>query len=253
MLRVALDDWLLLTSVEDAVRLVESLTRFKIRVDVDLSDESAEIGRVAVMGAPAADAVSEVLGIPVPPEPNAHRGAGGDGLRVVRGDWPDMPRVEIVGSGEALEATRAELLARGAEALAPELVEVLRIEAGVPSPGNELDASTIAQEAFLERDAVSFTKGCFLGQELVCRIDTRGHVNRFLRGLRPAAEVEAGQSLQRDGRDVGTITSAATSPRLGPIALAYVRREVEPGATLDVAASAPVPAEVVELPFPADP
>ena len=62
-------------------------------------------------------------------------------------------------------------------------LEALRVEAGVPRQGHELDDSTIPQEAFLERDAVSFTKGCFLGQELVCRIDTRGHVNRLLRGL----------------------------------------------------------------------
>ena len=102
------------------------------------------------------------------------------------------------------------------------------------SPGSELDLddSTIPQEAELDRDAVSFTKGCYLGQELVARIDSRGHVNRVLRWVRPAdatavlardAEIEVG------GKSVGQVTSAIPG-----LALAYVRREVEPPAAATV-------------------
>jgi folate-binding protein YgfZ len=106
--------------------------------------------------------------------------------------------------------------------------ERARIEAGVPRMGADLDDRVIPQEAFLDRDAVSFTKGCFVGQELVCRIDTRGHVNRYLRRLRGNG-LATGDELTLDGKVVGQITSS-----VGDVALGYVRREVESGATVDV-------------------
>jgi folate-binding protein YgfZ len=109
--------------------------------------------------------------------------------------------------------------------------EAERIAAGVPRMGVDLDDSVIPQEAELEVDAVSFTKGCFVGQELVCRIDSRGHVNRFLRRLEFAgAEAPApGAVILAGDREVGTITSAAAGHALG-----FVRREVEPGAEVTV-------------------
>jgi folate-binding protein YgfZ len=106
--------------------------------------------------------------------------------------------------------------------------ERARIAAGIPRLGVDLDESVIPQEAFLEVDAVSFTKGCFVGQELVCRIDSRGHVNRFLRHLVPAGDgvvLAAGAELTVGDKVVGTVTSSAPG-----IALGYVRREVEPPA-----------------------
>jgi folate-binding protein YgfZ len=106
--------------------------------------------------------------------------------------------------------------------------ERARIEAGVPRMGVDIDERTIPQEAGLERDAVSFTKGCFVGQELVCRIDTRGHVNRFLRRVRGTG-LRAGAEVRLDGRAVGHVTSAA-----GEVALAMLRREAEPGARVEV-------------------
>ena len=99
-----------------------------------------------------------------------------------------------------------------------------RVEAGSPRQGYDIDESTIAQEAFLERDAVSFTKGCFLGQELVCRIDSRGNVTRLLRRLRSDAPLARGAEVVADGKGVGTVTSVA-----GNVALATIRRVIEPG------------------------
>jgi tRNA-modifying protein YgfZ len=107
-----------------------------------------------------------------------------------------------------------------------------RIAAGVPRLGADLDDSVIPQEAFLERDAVSFTKGCFVGQELVCRIDARGHVNRFLRHVvadAPDALLPVGADVVVEGKVVGSVTSSAPG-----IALAYVRREVQPPAPATV-------------------
>lgn len=110
--------------------------------------------------------------------------------------------------------------------------EAARIAAGVPRLGADLDDSVIPQEAFLEQDAVSFTKGCFVGQELVCRIDTRGHVNRYLRHLVPAdssAVLAVGAEVVAGEKAVGKVTSAAPG-----IALGFVRREVDPGSVVSV-------------------
>ena len=110
--------------------------------------------------------------------------------------------------------------------------EAARIGAGVPRLGADLDDSVIPQEAFLEVDAVSFTKGCFIGQELVCRIDSRGHVNRFLRHLVPddsSVTLPVGGEVTVNGKVVGTITSSAPG-----VALGFVRREVDPPAAATV-------------------
>jgi folate-binding protein YgfZ len=108
-----------------------------------------------------------------------------------------------------------------------------RVIAGIPRMGSELDDTVIPQEAFLERHAVSFTKGCFVGQELVCRIDTRGHVNRYLRHLLPVDEdmvlTVGSEIVADDGRVVGSVTSSAPG-----VALGYVRREVDPPAPVTV-------------------
>jgi folate-binding protein YgfZ len=131
--------------------------------------------------------------------------------------------------------TKVEITAEPAPAVddaTADAEERERVAAGVPRLGRDLDESVIPQEAALEADAVSFTKGCFVGQELVCRIDTRGHVNRFLRHLVPADStvvLPVGSEISAGAKVVGTVTSSA--PGIG---LGYVRREVEPGATVTV-------------------
>jgi folate-binding Fe-S cluster repair protein YgfZ len=103
-------------------------------------------------------------------------------------------------------------------------------------------------EAGIVEEAVSFTKGCYIGQEPVARLHYKGRPNRHLRGLRLSAGVAAGLRLSHDGKDVGVVGTACVSPALGPIALAIVRREAPPGATVEVGEEAAT-AEVVELPF----
>ncbi len=118
----------------------------------------------------------------------------------------------------------------GADAFAAE--EAARIGAGIPRMGADLDDSVIPQEAFLELDAVSFTKGCFIGQELVCRIDSRGHVNRFLRHVVPADSgvmLPVGAEIIVGEKAVGSITSSAPG-----VALGFVRREIDPPASATV-------------------
>jgi len=158
---------------------------------------------------------------------------------------------------EAHDTVRASLVGAGALAGDPEALEITRIEAGRPAWGVDMDESTLTQEARLdELDAVSYTKGCYTGQETVARLHFRGHVNRVLRGVRAPTGVALPRGatlLREDGTPVGDVRSSARSPRLGSIALAMVRREVEPDATLrarwgDAGEEAPV--VVSELPFP---
>jgi folate-binding Fe-S cluster repair protein YgfZ len=95
---------------------------------------------------------------------------------------------------------------------------------------------------------VSFTKGCYVGQETVARLHYRGKPNRHLRGLRLSAHADSGEELRLADRSVGRLGSSVVSPRLGPIALALVRREAEPGASVSVGERG-VSALVTELPF----
>jgi folate-binding protein YgfZ len=128
--------------------------------------------------------------------------------------------------------------------------EVIRIEAGFPKAGAELDDRTIPAEAGLVARSVSFSKGCYTGQELVARIDSRGsNVPRRLRALRSPHRLEAGWPLASLGREVGRVTSAAVSPELGCVGLGYVARGVNVPATLDaLGGSAEIEVRVEALP-----
>jgi folate-binding protein YgfZ len=141
------------------------------------------------------------------------------------------------------EAVRAALeLPDGDEASA----EIVRVESGRPRYGVDLDDSVIPQEAGLNERAVSFTKGCYVGQETVARLYYRGKPNRRLRGLRLSAPAPAGAELRLGEKTVGRLGSSVVSPVHGPIGLALVRREAEDGATVDVDG---VPALIVDVPF----
>ena len=129
---------------------------------------------------------------------------------------------------------------------------VARMEGGRPAFGIDMDDTTIPQEANLDTlGAISFTKGCYTGQETVARIHFRGHVNRRLRGLLGASALpQHGQIVDASGKVVGDVRSTVISPRLGPIAIAMLRREVSEGDTVIVEGSdGPITAEVRELPF----
>ena len=140
--------------------------------------------------------------------------------------------------------------------------EIARVEAGRPEWGIDMNDNTIPQEANLERlEAISFTKGCYTGQEVVARVHFRGHVNRALRGLRASGTVPPPTNaplFDATGKSVGDVRSSVVSPRLGGIALGMVRLEVEAGTQLLArwsadpagdAAAGEMPVDVVALPF----
>jgi folate-binding protein YgfZ len=153
--------------------------------------------------------------------------------------------VDILCATDHADAVREAL---GIEPVSEAAAECLRIESGRPRHGLDMGAETIPQEAGLNERAVSFEKGCYVGQETVARLHYKGKPNRYLRGLRLTAEAEHGAPIMLGERQVGTIGSICVSPAHGPIALALVRREAAVGDTVHVGDEA-VEAEVVELPF----
>jgi folate-binding protein YgfZ len=186
----------------EAVR--ERLERFRLRVRCDI--EPLPWGCLAVRGPGSVD-------LPPPAE----------GTWQVLPDTPGGPGFDLLGADPAVPS--------GALVVGHDAYEALRIEAGVPRMGAELDTSTIPAAAGVVDRTVSFTKGCYTGQELVARIDSRGgNVPRRLRGVVMAAEVAppVGASVEVAGREVGTLTSVGESiERRAPVALAYIRRDVE--------------------------
>jgi tRNA-modifying protein YgfZ len=153
--------------------------------------------------------------------------------------------VDVVCPRPDADAVREAL---GVEEVSEEAAECLRIESGRPRFSIDVGTDTIPQEAGLNERAVSFTKGCYVGQETVARLHYKGKPNRHLRGLRLTDAVGPGAEIRLGERVVGEVGSVAESPALGPIALAVIRREAEPGAIVEVGSSA-TEATVSELPF----
>lgn len=216
--------------------LVDALTRYRIRVEVVIEDWSSNFAALELWGDGASELATRALQISVAERPFSHSRWGDQSLvaRVPQGavgEALERSIVSVIGPKAEVALASEKIISAGANRATDEQFEYARIEAGIPLFGVDFDERTIAQEAFLERDGVSFTKGCFLGQELVCRIDSRGHVNRFLRRLiiNGALAPERGSEVAFEGKLVGEVTSVAKSPnRERSVALAMIRREVEP-------------------------
>src|SRR5262249_34705449 len=146
-----------------------------------------------------------------------------------------------------VDGLRAALADTGVATVSETVAECLRVERGRPRYGVDLDDTVIPQEAGLNERAVSFTKGCYVGQETVARLHYRGKPNRQLRGVRLPDAAATGDELTFETRTVGRLRSVARSPRFGPIGLALVRREAPVGSVVTVGDGGQ--GEVVELPF----
>lgn len=163
-------------------------------------------------------------------------GAGDEAAWVARSDDLSVAGFDVIAARQRVGTVRDALIAAGARNASTDEVRALRIERGLPEWGAEMDAETIPQEAVLDDlGAISFSKGCYTGQEVVARIHFRGHVNRQLRWLVSDAPMRAGaRVLDASGVDVGDVRTAVLSPSRGPLAIAMVRREVELGAMITV-------------------
>jgi folate-binding protein YgfZ len=223
--------------------LFDLVRRFKIGYDVELHKRTVQRGLLSLIG-PAARAVARAEAVPV--DEHAHRPGqiAGQPVRLIATDLG----IDVLCEADATDDVRAALLAAGAAPVCEDAAEIVRVETGRPRYGVDVDDATIPQEAGLNARAVSFTKGCYVGQETVARLFYRGKPNRHLRGLKLSEPgIADGAQLRLGERIVGTLTSSLVSPTFGPIGLALVRREASPGDTVQVAGGAT--AEVVELPF----
>ncbi|MDJ0866678.1 MAG: glycine cleavage T C-terminal barrel domain-containing protein [Myxococcota bacterium] len=233
----------------------ERLEKYVIADDVEIVDRSAEFGWLALEGAAAPAILEAAHGAPVALDPDAARELELGGAQVVVAAWgvSGAPGFRLLAAPEAVETASEALRRAGRERglLEPDpaVLEVLRVEAGVPATGSELDEEVLPAEARLLERAVSFTKGCYTGQEVVARMESRGRVGHLLVGLALEAgrAPEPGTAVEVDGARVGEVTSAADSPLAGPIALAFVRSvHAEPGTEVALAGR---PARVAALPF----
>jgi len=205
-------------------------------------DVTATLGTVGVFGPTATRAVAAAVDLPaesfdsLPLYGQLTLPSGAGFIARV----PDLGVVgfDIFAPTDALGTIVSRLQAAGLDELSPVDAQILRVEAGRPLFGADMDENVLAQEAALDREdlaAISFNKGCYTGQETVARVHFRGHVNRTLRGLRAESALMSGAPLLgTDGAQVGEVRSVAQSPQFGAIALAFVRREVADGSQLNV-------------------
>jgi folate-binding protein YgfZ len=223
--------------------LFNMIRRFSIGYDVVLHKRTLESGLVSLLG-PLAAEIAGATALGAGEHTHAEVQLHDLTVRAIRTDRG----VDLMCAAEETPALIEALAARGGQPVGEEVAECLRIESGRPRYGIELDDTVIPQEAGLNDRAVSFTKGCYVGQETVARLFYRGKPNRHLRGLRCVEPVAPGGEVRFEDRTVATVASATVSPRLGPIALALVRREAPPGSAVRVGPDE-VAATVTELPF----
>jgi folate-binding protein YgfZ len=223
--------------------LFDLIRRFRIGHDAELHKRTLERGLLSLVG-PRAREVAGATDLPEIEHTHRTGEVGGAPVRLI----VTAHGIDVLCDAGDTDRVREALVAGGAQPVGEASAEVVRVESGRPRYGMDLDDATIPQEAGLNDRAVSFTKGCYVGQETVARLFYRGKPNRHLRGLRLSAPAPAGTPLRLGEREVGRVGSVALSPVHGPIALALVRREAAPGDTLAVGDEG-VSALVVELPF----
>jgi len=250
VLRLAPEEVLIDTEPEALAAARRHLETYKIGREVEVADVTAERAILSLIG-PQSAAVAGTAALPEHASEETRMGGvdylavgTSHGLDLIAGP-PDPQSGDLAGEVDRL---REALVGAGAVEIGPEAAEMLRIESGTPRFGAEMSTDTMPAEAGIVEAAVDFTKGCYIGQEPVARLHYKGRPNRHLRGLELSAPAEPGASLRLGQKEVGRVGSACVSPAHGPIAMAIVRREAEPGAELAVGED-DVTARVVDLPF----
>ncbi len=240
---------------------LEAIDFFVISEDVTFAVETEKWAALGVQGPKAPDALVAVSGQEsvrdLAPYGNQSCRIEGHDVWIARRSYTRQPGYLLLVDPAAAETVWTTIRQQGeafeGRAVGLEALDTLRIESGTPRFGVDMTEATIPIEANLQ-DAISYTKGCYVGQEVIARVDARGHVNRQLVGLLlgPTGLPEAGAKIFSPDREVGWITSATQSPTMQQtIALGYVRREaLEPGTALQVRTDAgEIPAMVSALPF----
>jgi folate-binding protein YgfZ len=241
VLRLHEDDVWLDTEGDAAERVLRHLQMYSVGREVEIEDASGAWAIVSLIGPAAA----EIAGTPAPSPEHAQRYFQREGIEilVVATDLG----IDLIVRSDQAEALRRLLSGSGAAEVSEEAAEIVRVESGRPRFGKEMTERTIPQEAGINERAVSFTKGCYIGQETVARLHYKGKPNRQLRGLELSAPAQDGDPVVLADKELGHVGTAVVSPARGPIALAILRREAEPGATVRVGEG--IEATVVEPTF----
>lgn len=257
VLKLAGDRFLFDTEAATHERVLKTLERFTLAGDFRVTDLTDELAQLSVQGAHSPEVLSATLGA---------EAARVESFQVFKTQWNDAP-LHLIRATHTAEAgfdlfvnsadapALWEALAQaGARPVGVDALETLRVEAGIARYGVDVDETNVVLEAPLD-DAVSFTKGCYIGQEIIARIHWRGHVAKKLTGLSfdGQAEVKRGDKVSNsDGKEVGRVTSVAFSPRLNrTVALALIKYDyLAPGTSVLVRSDErELAAEVTELPF----
>jgi len=255
-----LGDVMLVTTAREVTDTVlAKFDQFIFSEDVQLGDVTETFSQLAVVGADAARVVAAVipdLSIErlnaLPEHGNARVQFAGSPAIVTRVTDTGEPGYDVFVARGHAESLASAVAAAGAVPMDDDTAEAVRIEAGVPRFGRDMNEETIPLEAGIESRAISFTKGCYVGQEVIVRVRDRGHgrVARKLVGLTLEGDrvPASGAAIRAGDREIGQVTSRALSPALKrPIALGYVHRDfVEPGTTVTVDG---IRAVVTSLPF----
>lgn len=206
-----------------AESLLAHLDRYLIMEDVQLIDRTSEWGLAAVIG-PGAERCVTSFGEPPSDQPLGSRMLPNE-LELRRVTLHGPPALHLRFPRANTKQVMDALIAAGAEAANAEMLELLRIVHGQPRFASDIQTDNLPQEIDRNEQAISFVKGCYLGQETVARIDALGHVNWKLVGVRGPAEAKAGLELTKEGKRVGAIRSTAATPAGDSVALALVRQE----------------------------
>lgn len=236
--------------------VLKTIERFTLAGDFRVADLTDTTTMVSVQGKASNQTVEKILGQPCNLERNGAREVEwrGHRLTLVRATHTSEDGFDLIGPTENATALWDNLIEAGARPVGFDALQILRVEAGIARYGRDMDNTTVVTETNLD-EAVSYTKGCYVGQEIIIRIKHRGHVAKKLTGLvlDKEAQIEAGAPVQStEGNEIGRITSVTFSPALGrSVALAYIRYEFLSAGTPVKASSADqqADAKVSDLPF----
>ncbi|HZP17373.1 MAG TPA: folate-binding protein [Terriglobales bacterium] len=244
------DSLLVTTERGQAETVLQIFDRYIIMDDVNVEDVSGKFSAIEISGAKAGEVLAAVfLAQELGPLQFAELGWKGAQVTVMRGDNSAAPNYELWVSPEATDSLKSALLRAGAREIHAATFEAFRIASGVPKFGQDIRQRDLPQETAQER-ALSFSKGCYIGQEIVERIRSRGAVHRTFAGFEVRGPLPpAGAKIQSGGKDVGEITSIAAVPVASgeqAVALGYLRKEFLAGRELSAAGAM---VSVVPLPL----
>ena len=237
------------TDRESLDAVLKTISRFTMAGDFRVTDVTAETTLLSVQGKAAPEVVSKIFQTELPPDGVAEIDWQNASITMIRATHTAEDGFDFLIDKAHAAELKQTLEAAGAIPVSADEFEILRVEAGIARFGRDMDDTTVVPETNLD-DAVSYTKGCYIGQEIIVRIKHRGHVAKKLTGLKfeTDRQLDAGAIIKStDGKEIGRVTSTVVSPKLGSIGLGYVRYEYLAPGTNVIAGD--VNATVTELPF----